>query len=232
MKAIIGHTGFVGSNLVETMKFDYLFNSKNINQISNYDYDLIICSAISSLKWFANKNPYDDLSKINNLIDSLRNIKCNKFVLISTIDICVDNSYGRNRRYAEIEFEKIFGDILVIVRLPSVFGNNLKKNILYDLINNKLYGKLNLCDTHQWYDVRDLSDDIDFILKNQISEINLFSEPITMKEIVDVFFKINPDELYFDCDTAVKYDLKCDVKSTGYWRSKEEIINKLKNHLK
>ena len=247
MNAIIGHTGFVGSNIIEKMRFDYMYNTKNINEISNHDYELVVCAGMSSLKWYANKNPKEDLENINNLIDCLRSVKCNKFILISTSDVygkihnnpnnikCNKNHqpYGYNRYHAEVEIEKIFGDKLIIVRLPSIFGENLKKNILYDLIHDELFNPLNLCDIRQWYDVRDLSDDIKFVLKNQISEINFFSEPISMKEIVDEFFPdVDSNKLYYDCDNALKYDLNTAYDLLNYWCDKNKIMEKLKNHLK
>ena len=69
MNALIGHTGFVGSNLLETMSFECRFNSININEILDNKYDLVVCSGIPSLKWYANKNPDEDLENIKNLVD-------------------------------------------------------------------------------------------------------------------------------------------------------------------
>jgi len=245
MNALIGYTGFVGSNINEKMGFEYHYNSKNIGDIINYQYDLVVSSGLPSLKWYANKNPEEDLNNIKNLINHLKQVKCNRFVLISTSDVYANTSnnpnfvkcdkthipYGYNRYYAEQEIEKIFGDKLTIIRLPMLFGNNLKKNVLYDLINKDLFKPLNLCDTYQWYDVRDLVDDINFALDNQLLELNLFTEPISMNELVDKFFDVDPKELYYNCDTAVKYNLKCNLDSFTYWKTKREIILRLKQYL-
>ena len=246
MDAIIGHTGFVGSNIIEKMSFDYKYNSENINEISNYEYELVVCSGIPSLKWYANKHPKEDWENINQLINYLRDVKCNNFVLISTIDVhekthnnpnnikCDENHhpYGYNRYRAEIEIEKIFGDKLIIIRLPSVFGNNLKKNVLYDLINNNLRGKINLCDKYQWYDVRCLGNDIDFVLRRNIMEINLFSAPVMMKEIVDEFFpNMDSGNFYYDCENVMIYDLNAAYDFFNYWCDKNSIMMKLKNHI-
>lgn len=244
MRGIIGHTGFVGSNIIEHMQFEHMFNSKTISNISSYNYDLIVCAGMSSLKWYANKNPKDDLENINNLINILKGVICKKFVLISTSDVyektsnnpylekCTENhhAYGRNRYHAEEELKKIFNDI-TIIRLPSVFGKNLKKNLIYDLINNKLYKKLNLCDTLQWYDCGDLANDIKYAIDKDISELNLFTEPITMKEIVETFFDIDSDKTYFDCENSINYNLPVNSGSLDYWNSKEEILKKLKFYL-
>ena len=87
MNAIIGYTGFVGSNLIEKMKFDYKFNTININDITDHEYDLVICASIPSSKWAANKNPKNDLDNIIELTNALKNVKCDYFILISTIDV-------------------------------------------------------------------------------------------------------------------------------------------------
>ena len=64
-------------------------------------------------------------------------IKFDKFVLISTIavyDNPTDNAYGRNRLYLENYLINNYENVS-IVRLPSLFGEGLKKNSLYDLKN-------------------------------------------------------------------------------------------------
>ena len=68
------------------------------------------------------------------------------------------------------------------------------------------------------------------MLDKNISEINLFPEPLSMKEIVDRFFDVPPADLYSDCDMASKYDYKVNA-STDYWGTKEESLKKLKKFL-
>jgi len=233
MKGIIGYTGFVGSNLIEKMEFDRMFNSKNIENVLDDDYELLVCSGISARKWYANQYPEKDLENINNLIGYLKNVKCEKLILISTIDTCLEvlEPYGSNRLHAEVELQKIFKNKLSIVRLPSIFGKNLKKNVLFDLINNKLYQPINLCDSHQWYYLGNLGDDLTYVLNEGISEINLFSEPIMIKEIVYQFFNVSPHNLYSDSDSAIKYDFNTNIHSMKYWNTKEDIIKKLKKYI-
>jgi len=245
MNAIIGHTGFVGSNLIKDMKFDYMFNTINIDRITDHEYDLVVCTGIPSLKWMANKNPEEDLSNIINLTNTLKKVKCNRLVLISTIDVfektfnnpdlvkCSKSHhpYGHNRYYVEVKLKITFGDKLTIIRLPTVFGNNLKKNVLFDLLNHKIYNKINLCDKYQWYDVRELSKDITHILGQGVSEINLFSEPILMKEIIDEFFIFNTKDFYFDSDSAKVYNLISRREYPKYWESKYVIMKKLQTFI-
>jgi len=246
MNAIIGHTGFVGSNLIKGMKFDYMFNTININDITDYEYDLVVCAGIPSLKWGANKNPKDDLNNIIELTNTLKNVKCSYLILISTIDVfektfnnpdlvkceATHHPYGFNRYYAEEKLKQTFGDNLTIIRLPAVFGDNMKKNILFDLLNHKpLHNKINLCDKYQWHDVRELARDITYLFGGSISEINLFSEPISMKEIIDEFFVVGSENLYSDCDAATTYDLISRIEYPHYWESKNQIMNKLRKFI-
>ena len=141
--ALIGYTGFLGSNLKLQNKFDFFFNTKNINNIKNNSYDLVVCCAPNAEKWLANKNPNNDLENIEKLISNLKYIKCNKFILLSTVDVFslpsnVDEDtlveeknlkpYGLNRRSLEKFVEKNFPNKM-IVRLPGLVGPGLKKNI-------------------------------------------------------------------------------------------------------
>lgn len=147
--AIIGYTGFVGSNIDKNSKFDYKFNSKNILEILNHQYDLIVSCGIRAEKFLANKYPEKDMNNINNFIDILKKVKTKKIVAISTIDVYdktlevdenykIDKSelepYGLNRKVFEEFIQSNFEDYLII-RLPALYGMGLKKNFIYDLIN-------------------------------------------------------------------------------------------------
>ena len=94
--AIIGYTGFVGSNLLSQYKKKYkkidLFNSKNISKISNkINYKSVFCAAMPATKWIINKKPSKDKLNTLKLIQNLKKIKTDSFILISTIDIYFDH---------------------------------------------------------------------------------------------------------------------------------------------
>ena len=127
---------------------------KNINEISNKKYDCIICAGVSAKKWYANAYPNEDLLEIEKLIDVLKTVIAYKFILISTIDIYDDTNgvfnedyvpnmkyddhpYGKNRLYME-NFIRNTYDNHVIIRFPGLFGFGLKKNIIYDYLNDNL----------------------------------------------------------------------------------------------
>jgi hypothetical protein len=147
MNALIGYTGFVGSNLEEQFNFDEKYNSKNINNIKGKEFDIIVCAGVRAEKYLANKYPDQDLDAIRDLIEILKTVKVKKFILVSTIDVYrepydVDentvitedglHAYGLNRRYLEKWVVNNYEDYL-IVRLPALFGKGLKKNFIYDM---------------------------------------------------------------------------------------------------
>jgi len=140
--AIIGYTGFVGSNLVRQKEFNSFYNSKNIHSIIGKSFDLVVCSGAPAVKWLANKEPVKDRDNLQILINCLSQISAKKLILISTVDVYplpieVDEDtkidqdnlhpYGKNR----LELENFVKDNFdsLIVRLPGLFGKGLKKNV-------------------------------------------------------------------------------------------------------
>lgn len=149
IKSLVGYTGFVGSNLASQVKFDGLYNSKNIEEAYNTKPDLLIYSGIRAEKYLANKEPEKDYAIIQEAIRNIIKIKPKRLVLISTIDVYknpvdVDEDtaietedlqpYGLNRYFAEKWVEENISDYL-IVKLPGLYGKNIKKNFIFDLIN-------------------------------------------------------------------------------------------------
>ena len=135
MRALIGYTGFVGSNLLSQTPFDHSYNSQNIKDIRGKEYDLVVCAGVSSVKWRANKFPQEDFLQIENLINNLNQTHFKKIILISTIavyDNPADNAYGRNRLFLENYLTNKYPT--TIIRLPALFGKGLKKNAIYDLL--------------------------------------------------------------------------------------------------
>lgn len=149
LKGLIGYTGFIGENISKSVLFDYYFNSKNISELPKYDFDLIVCCAAPGSMVKANMNEKEDYENIKILVEILLRSKIKKIVLISTISVFAISSnknnedstefetklgYGKNRRFLELSLYN--SNIKThIIRLPSLFGYNLKKNFLFDLLN-------------------------------------------------------------------------------------------------
>ena len=52
--AIVGYSGFVGSNLLSFYKFDYFYNSSNFHEAINKEYDTLFFCGVPAVKWYAN----------------------------------------------------------------------------------------------------------------------------------------------------------------------------------
>jgi len=145
---LVGYTGFVGSNLAASHDFDYLINSKNIESAYGVKPDLLVYAGVRAEKFLANTDPEADMANIREALENIRKIEPNDIVLISTVDVYkkpvdvdedsvmyTDNlhAYGANRLWLEEQVGREFPNAY-IVRLPGLFGRNLKKNFLYDYI--------------------------------------------------------------------------------------------------
>ena len=204
IKALIGYTGFIGSNLKKLYKTKYNYNTKNISKIKNKSFDLLFCAGTSSKRWLANKYPKKDLDNIKKLTNILQSFKTEKFILISSIEVYglknnrnengkvnkkYNSSYGKNRLFLENFIKKKFKNYLII-RLPIVYGKNFCKNAIYDLMFQNEVEKLNANDLVQIYNVKNLKKDIDFCIKNEIKELNMATEPILLGYLANKIFGI------------------------------------------
>lgn len=248
-RALIGYSGFVGSNLRTQETYTDFFNSANFRELSGRAFNEVTCAGISAVKWLANKEPEKDWAGIRALLDVLETVRIRRFVLISTIDVYPDpskalaedavleglsnHSYGSHRLAIEKWVSERFEDHL-IVRLPALFGPGLKKNYLYDLLNNNGVDKINPAAEYQWYPVDRLSDDIARADAEEIRLVNLFTAPLTMRTIADSFF---PDASVGPTDEpAPVYNLRTRHASIfgghgGFIMNAESVISALARYV-
>ncbi len=151
MISLIGYTGFVGSNILAGAdgKIDAIYNSKNIGEAFGTKPECLIFAGLRAEKYLANNAPEKDMELILQAEENIAKINPKKLVLISTIDvfrepigvdertiISTDNlaPYGLDRFRLEQWVRENYPDALII-RLPGLFGKNIKKNFIYDYIN-------------------------------------------------------------------------------------------------
>lgn len=151
MVALVGYTGFVGSNIYASAgdAIDAVYNSKNIEGAFGTNPDLLIYAGLRAEKYLANNSPEKDMELIWQAEENITKINPKKLVLISTIDVfkvpkdvdensVIDteklHAYGYNRYQLELWVREKYPDALII-RLPGLFGKNIKKNFIYDYIN-------------------------------------------------------------------------------------------------
>lgn len=196
-KALIGYTGFVGTTLMKQTQFDDFYRSTNINDIKGKKFDLVVCAGAPAQKWIANADPQGDREKIDSLIACLDSIECDNFVLISTVDVFktpvgVDentpidvqdlHAYGLNRYRLEQFVAQKFSRH-VIVRLPGLVGPGLRKNIIFDFLNDNNVAKIESRSVFQFYPMVNLWFDINKALENNISLVHLTAEPVSVAKI-------------------------------------------------
>ncbi len=151
MVALVGYTGFVGSNIYASAgsEIGAVYNSKNIGKAYGTNPDLLIYAGLRAEKYLANSVPEKDMELILQAEENITKINPKRLVLISTIDVFkvpkdVDetskidtkalHAYGYNRYQLELWVREKYPDALII-RLPGLFGKNIKKNFIYDYIN-------------------------------------------------------------------------------------------------
>jgi hypothetical protein len=240
--ALIGHTGFVGGTLLRARGFDDLYHSANIGEIGGKSYDLVICAGVPAAKWLANKEPEADRAGIAKLTDALGGVEAREFVLISTIDVYSDpasgadetatieptlnHPYGRHRYELERWVAERFAGTR-IVRLPALFGEGLRKNALYDLLNGNNVESINPAGRFQWYPMARLARDLEGVREADLDLVNLFTEPFAMAQIIDALFPDAP--VGPAAEPAPGYDLRTRHASlfggeNGYIMNAEAVL--------
>lgn len=239
MSAIIGHTGFVGSHLENGFEFSHRFNSSTIHQIMGLETDVLVCAGLPAEKWKANSNPQMDWENTVKLSENLSRVRADRAILISTIDVyqpaqgVTENdqptsngleAYGRNRAWFENFFASHFQNSHII-RLPGLFGANLRKNLIYDLMHNRedQFSKVNANSKFQFFNVSTIWNYIDVAKSQDFRVLNISTEPITAQEIANIFgYELS------DTGNLVTYDMKSDYFKSfqgrdGYLISREKV---------
>ena len=140
--ALIGANGFVGQSIRK-----YLLRDKNISLTSvireNYleakgrkRYDFIINAAMPSKRFWAKQNPHKDfLDTVEATFNIVNDWKSLKIIQISSISARSQTNtvYGRHKAAAE---KLVENEMNLILRLGPMYGKELSKGVLIDLIKN------------------------------------------------------------------------------------------------
>jgi hypothetical protein len=248
--ALIGHTGFVGSNLARQIPFTHTYHSRNIEEIRGEHFDLVVCSGIQAKKWWANQNAEEDRRGILGLLDCLQSVTADFFILVSTVDVyprpkdvteqtpidpAINHAYGKNRFEAEEFVREKFPRHLVL-RLPGLFGDGIKKNVIHDLLNDHELEKINPEGVYQYYFLDQLKADILRARELRLSLLNLACEPLGTRELMSRFF---PHKTVGDPSPfSASYDMRSDhwqawnSITPGYLYSKAQTLDQLEIFLK
>lgn len=139
---LVGSRGFVGSatlralrdkhdhQIVEITRDNYAVMAKK------HDYDVLINCAMPSRRFWAAKNPLLDFESSVELTAKLfHGWKFEKFVQVSSISARsqLETVYGRHKAASEAICKS---SISLIVRLGPMYGDDLAKGVLVDMLNN------------------------------------------------------------------------------------------------
>lgn len=145
-RVLVGSTGFVGGNLLAAGEFTCGYHSTDVQKGFGAANDLVVYAGVPAAMFLANSDPQADLEVMAAARENLRRLNGRQTVLISSICVYADSrgkteadapqtppdAYGANRLRLEQWVREDFPEAL-IVRLPALYGQGLKKNFLYDL---------------------------------------------------------------------------------------------------
>lgn len=233
---LIGYTGFIGSNIADEKDIVQKYNSKNIDEAFNNKHDVVIYAGVRAEKYLANNEPEKDMHIIENAINNIKKMDFKKLILISTVDVykspvsvneetVIDTEnlhpYGLNRFQLEQWVAENVNNYHII-RLPGLFGKNIKKNFIFDMINiipsmlkENLYSKIlaDYTELNKYY----IKDSSFYKLKNLTDE--------ERKKLRDFFEAYNFNALYFT-DSRNDYQF---YNLANLWKDIQVV---LKNNIK
>ncbi len=140
------------------------------------------------------------------------------------------NAYGAHRLEFEDAVRRRF-ETVHVVRLPGLFGDGLKKNVIFDLLHDNCLGAIAPASALQWYGIDRLWTDIGRVVDAGLGLCNLFTEPIATGDIIDRFFP--QKSVGGAAAPAVHYDLRTRHGAVfgspvpGYARSRRQVMDDL-----
>jgi hypothetical protein len=243
--ALVGYSGFVGSNLAAAREFSGLYNSSNVDEMAGRHFDTVVFSAARAEKWRINQDPESDLVHIAELERILSSFRTERLVLISTVDVYahpdgVDEDteieleglhpYGAHRYRLEQFAREQHGQVHV-VRLPGLFGPGIKKNVVFDLLHDNNVDRINPDVEIQYYDLARLADDIETVVRAELGLVNMATPPLRSSELARELFGV---ELAPTGQGPVRYDMHTRHAdafggSAPYVFSDEEVWRRLRS---
>ena len=254
---LIGANGFFGSAFSTYLKKKNInhkkITKKNYKKFINKKCDLLINCSTNSKKYIAEKFPAKDfvLTPIN-VLNSIRDFKFKKYLLISTGDVYGLHNIKKSNESLKIEdlnfvksysFNKILAEKILInskkphfiFRMGGLIGNNLKKNLIFDLINH-LPLRFTLNSRFQFINTEKAVDIIFKIINKKNTKNKIFNlsgkGQISVKQIIDILRKNHAIKkvIYF---SEMKYvDYKISTKRIERFIKLPGTVDTIKKFLK
>ena len=201
---LIGHTGFVGSNLAAVHEFTDRYNTANIDDLRGRSYDLVVSAAARADSYRINQHGAADRAEIDDYLALLSTVQTRRLVVISTVCVYPGGTtpdettplteagltpYGANRLHMERVLAERFD--LLAVRLPQLYGLGMKKGIVHDLLNGHRVEYIRPDGVFQYYDLRRLWRDIGIALDAGLSALNVATPPLVSSRVAAECFGID-----------------------------------------
>lgn len=202
--ALLGATGFVGRNLRAARAFDDLYDSQNIENIAGRSYDMVFSAATRADSHRINADGAADRAEIDVLIERISRARIERLVLVSTVCVFPAGTtpdeetvpdetgltpYGRNRLHMERVLTERFDT--VVLRLPQLYGDHLRKGVVHDLLRDHRVAHIRPDDQLQHYDVRRLAADAATAIDAGITTLNIATAPIRNDVLAERVFRID-----------------------------------------
>lgn len=204
MYTVVG-SGFIGSYL-QTQISCRAYSRHNIDSMHDVLHDAVIVAAPSSNRLWANSHPQDDLDNCQKLYLDLSRCQYHHMVIISTVDVFVDSSYGKNRKWFEEKLLELPN--VKVIRLPMICHTSIQKNMLYDIKNECWLDKINIDSEMQYYPLDNLMTDIDMVIDDPHAWHNLTSRPISNRFLIENYNSKLIKQVEKNTVPLVKYDVK------------------------
>ena len=239
--ALIGHGGFVASNLEAQAHFDEKVDAHAADRLAGRRFDLVVCTDPGT-RGKAHRDPAADRASVSRLIEALGRIHAAKFLLVSTMDVyarpeMVDEetavepatAFGRHRRELELFCREKFS--ATVLRLPLPFGPGLQEGVVLDLMLGHNVENIHPDGVYQHYSVAHLWRDANIALEHGIAEINLATEPIPTRELALRCFgrelTIYPSSPPVLVDVRSKHAPLWGGQPSGYLYAKARVLREL-----
>lgn len=138
---LIGHTGFIGSNLFNHMQEKYeiyvVNSSEHSEELFDTEFDFAINCAGVSHKYQTNHNTFTGFETETSILKTLSKIQFKKLIHISSIDSQDQSNYGKLKKLVEQCVHQQY-PTATIIRPAGFVGPQLKKNIVFDIMNNNV----------------------------------------------------------------------------------------------
>jgi len=223
---IIGHTGFIGRAVEKVLSKKHSVSNISLTEVDrnvfNMEFDIAVNCAGYAWKYQVNQFPYNAFIIEIDILRLLSELKFRKIIHISSIDALGQSNYGQVKRFVEEQIKRKYDN--VIIRPAGLVGEGLKKNVVFDILNNNIVYD-NPDSIYNFITTTKLGQIIEMILDKgiKVSPINIeASQNITVCEIAKLLGK--SPRYYKEADVKRNY-ISIDIFSSLFsMKTSEEYI--------